>query len=141
ESGPAKGSRGRGEADAPLPAVVVAGPTASGKSALGLALAEAFHGTVINADALQVYRDLAVLTARPGPEATHRVPHHLYGVLSAEERCSAGRWRAMALEAMSEASAAGRLPILVGGTGLYLKALLEGIAPVPPVPAAVRQEA
>lgn len=123
------------------PAVVVAGPTASGKSGLALALAEAFDGTVINADALQVYRELAILTARPGPAELARAPHRLYGILSAEERCSAGRWRDLALQVMADASAGGRLPILVGGTGLYLKALEQGIAPVPPVPAAVRDEA
>ncbi len=127
---------------APLPpAVIVAGPTASGKSALALRLAERFEGTVINADALQVYAELSVLTARPGPEATARAPHRLYGVLPATERCSAGRWRELALQAMAEARAAGRLPVLVGGTGLYLKALQQGIAPVPPVPPAVREAA
>ncbi|SME91336.1 tRNA dimethylallyltransferase [Tistlia consotensis] len=123
------------------PAVIVAGPTASGKSGLALAVAEAFAGTVINADALQVYRELEILTARPGPAELARAPHRLYGVLPAAERCSAGRWRDLALAAMDEAAAAGRLPVLVGGTGLYLKALQQGIAPVPPVPPTVRAAA
>src|SRR5690242_6169251 len=121
--------------------VIVAGPTASGKSALALALAEALCGTVINADSMQVYRDLEVLSARPGPAETARVPHRLYGVIDAAEACSAGRWCGLALAAIAEAQAAGRLPILAGGTGLYLRALLHGLAPVPPVPREVREEA
>lgn len=120
--------------------VVVAGPTASGKSAAALALAEMFRGTVINADSMQVYRELPVLTAQPTPDEQARAPHRLYGVLPAEERCTAGRWRAMALAAITEADAAGRLPIVVGGTGLYLKALMEGLAPIPPVPPEIRAE-
>lgn len=122
-------------------ALVVAGPTASGKSALALDLAEELSGTIINADALQVYRELSILSARPSEADMARAPHRLYGVLSASEGCSAGRWREMALEEMAAARAAGRLPILVGGTGLYLKALEEGIAAVPRVPAQVRAEA
>jgi tRNA dimethylallyltransferase len=123
------------------PIVIVAGPTASGKSTLALALAEAFSGTIINADSMQVYRDLAVLTARPAGDALGRVPHRLYGVIDAAEVCSAGRWRALALEEIAAAREAGRLPILTGGTGLYLRALLQGLAPVPPVPATVRAAA
>ncbi|HZT50487.1 MAG TPA: tRNA (adenosine(37)-N6)-dimethylallyltransferase MiaA [Stellaceae bacterium] len=121
--------------------LIIAGPTASGKSALALALAEALGGTVINADSMQVYRDLRVLTARPDPAAEARAPHRLYGVIDAAEACSAGRWRGMALAEIAAARAEGRLPLLVGGTGLYLHALLHGLAPVPPVPAAVRAEA
>ncbi|HEV2546377.1 MAG TPA: tRNA (adenosine(37)-N6)-dimethylallyltransferase MiaA [Stellaceae bacterium] len=123
------------------PIVVVAGPSASGKSALALALAEAFDGTVINADSMQVYRDLRVLTARPTPAEEARAPHRLYGVIDAAEACSAGRWRAMALAETAAAQKAGRLAILAGGTGLYLRALLEGLAPIPPVMESVRQEA
>jgi tRNA dimethylallyltransferase len=123
------------------PVVIVAGPTASGKSALALALAEAFGGTLINADSMQLYRGLAVLSACPGAGEMARVPHRLYGILDAAEACSAGRWRALALTEIAAAHAAGRLPILVGGTGLYLRALLEGIAPVPPVPPACRAAA
>jgi tRNA dimethylallyltransferase len=122
-------------------AIVVAGPTASGKSALALALGEQLGGTVINADSMQVYRELRVLTARPSAAEEARAPHRLYGVLSAHEPCSAGSWRRMALAAIDEARAAGRRPIVVGGTGLYLRALLRGIADVPPIPPAVRAEA
>jgi tRNA dimethylallyltransferase len=125
----------------PAPIVVVAGPSASGKSALALALAEAFDGTVINADSMQVYRDLRVLTARPTPAEEARAPHRLYGVIDAAEACSAGRWRAMALAEVAAAQKARRLAILAGGTGLYLRALLEGLAPIPPLAESVRQEA
>ncbi len=119
----------------------MAGPTASGKSALALELAEAFDGAIINADAMQVYRELEVLTARPDAAASARAPHRLYGVLPGAEPCSAGRWRDLALAEIAEAVAAGRLPIVVGGTGLYLRALARGLAPLPPVPAAQRRAA
>lgn len=121
--------------------LIVAGPTGSGKSDLALEAAAAFDGVVINADSAQVYRELRVLTARPSPDDEARVPHRLYGELSATERCSAGRWLAMARAAIDEVRAEGRLPIVVGGTGLYLKALTEGLAPVPAIPAEVRVEA
>ena len=127
--------------EAPTPVIVIAGPTASGKSALALALAEVFDGTVINADSMQVYRELRVLTARPGLADTRRAPHRLYGVMSAHQACNAARWRAMALAAIERERRKGRLPILVGGTGLYLRALMEGIAPVPEIPEAVRARA
>jgi tRNA dimethylallyltransferase len=126
---------------AATPLLIVAGPTASGKSALALALAEALRGTIINADSMQVYRDLAVLTARPGAAEVARAPHRLYGVIDAAEACSAGRWRDLALAEIAAARAEGRLPILAGGTGLYLRALLDGLAPVPPVPPAIRAAA
>jgi tRNA dimethylallyltransferase len=119
------------------PVIIVAGPTASGKSALALAIAEEFDGVVINADSMQVYRELRVLTARPTELDEQRAPHRLYGVLSASERCSAGRWRAMALSEIADAHSAGKLPIVCGGTGLYLKALTEGLSPMPDVPSAV----
>ncbi len=122
-------------------AILLAGPTASGKSALALALAEAFDGVVINADSMQVYRELKILTARPGLEDARRAPHRLYGVIPAAEACSAGRWRALALAEIAAAWATGKLPILVGGTGLYFRVLTEGLAPVPEVPPAVRQAA
>ena len=118
--------------------LVIAGPTASGKSGLAAALAERLGGTVINADAMQVYRELVILTARPSEAALARAPHRLYGVLPATDRCSAARWRGLALEAI--AAAAG-LPIVVGGTGLDLRALMRGLAPFPAVPAAVRAAA
>ncbi len=126
---------------APPPVVIVTGPTAGGKSGLALDLAEAFDGVVINADSMQVYRELEILTARPGPEALARAPHRLYGTLAGHERCSAGRWRALALAEIAAAHAAGKLPLVVGGTGLYLRALIEGLAEVPEVPAAVREAA
>lgn len=123
------------------PVLLIAGPTASGKSALALEAAEALGGTIINADSMQVYRELRILTARPSPAEEVRVPHRLYGVLPAREPCSAARWRAMALAAIAEAQSAGRLPVVVGGTGLYLRALQRGLAPVPEVPAEVRRRA
>ncbi|MCC6664165.1 MAG: tRNA (adenosine(37)-N6)-dimethylallyltransferase MiaA [Polyangiaceae bacterium] len=121
--------------------VVVAGPTASGKSALALALAEEFAGTIVNADSMQLYRGLRVLTAQPDDAALRRVPHALYGVLEPEDHASAGRWRTMAMAAIGAAHEAGRLPILVGGTGLYLRALMQGIAAIPPIPAPIRADA
>jgi len=120
------------------PVLVVAGPTASGKSALALALAEAFDGVVINADSMQVYRELHILTARPSPADERRAPHRLYGVLSAAERCSAGRWREMAAAEIEAAHGSGRLPVVCGGTGLYLKALTAGLPEMPDVPATIR---
>lgn len=121
--------------------IIVAGSTASGKSALALALAAHYGGIIINADALQAYRDLRILTARPGPTEEARVPHRLYGFLDAAERGSAARWRALALGEIAASLAARRLPILVGGTGMYLRALTGGLAAIPDVPAAVRDEA
>lgn len=120
------------------PLAVIAGPTAAGKSALALALAARRRGTIINADASQLYADLRILSARPDPSDEALVPHRLYGVIDAADPCSAARWAAMATAEVETAWAEGRLPILVGGTGLYLRALLDGVAPVPPVPAGVR---
>src|SRR5262249_3508971 len=111
-------------------AVILGGPRASGKWALALEIAAAFDGVVINADSMQVYRALPILTAQPGPAACGRAPHRLYGFLDATERCSAGRWADLARSEIAATSAAGRLPIVVGGTGLYLPALLAGLAPV-----------
>jgi tRNA dimethylallyltransferase len=124
-----------------LPILIVAGPTGSGKSALASDAAEAFGGVVVNADSMQVYRELRILTARPSPSDEARVPHRLFGILSAAERCSAGRWLRLAWGEIKDAWSAGRMPIVVGGTGLYLKALREGLAEVPPVPGEVRAEA
>ncbi|MFQ6018948.1 MAG: tRNA (adenosine(37)-N6)-dimethylallyltransferase MiaA [Kiloniellaceae bacterium] len=126
---------------AACPVVVVTGPTASGKSGLALALAEAFDGVVINADSMQVYRELAILTARPAPEDLARAPHRLYGVLPGRARCSAGRWRRLALAEIAACHAAGKLPLVVGGTGLYLRALEKGLARVPEVPRKIRDAA
>jgi len=120
------------------PVIVVAGPTASGKSALALALARRLGGVVINADALQVDRDLRILTARPSPEEEEQAPHRLYGVLDAADTCSAGRWCALATDEIARARAAGLRPIVVGGTGLYIEALVHGLANIPPIPADLR---
>jgi tRNA dimethylallyltransferase len=119
-------------------AVLIAGPTASGKSALALELAQRLGGTVINADSMQVYRDLRVITARPSPAEEARVPHLLYGHVDAAENYSVGRWCVDAGAALAEVERAGRLPIMVGGTGLYFKTLTRGLAAVPPIPAAIR---
>jgi tRNA dimethylallyltransferase len=123
------------------PVIIIAGPTASGKSALALDLARHYDGTVINADSLQAYRDLRILTARPGAAQEAQAPHRLYGYLNAAERGSAARWRELALAEITASIDAGRLPILVGGTGLYLRALRHGLAPVPDIPPAIRDEA
>src|SRR5262249_12016494 len=119
-------------------AVLIAGPTASGKSALALALAERLGGTVVNADSAQVYRDLRLVSARPGPADEARAPHRLYGYRDGEDICSAADWAADAKAEIRAAHEAGRLPILCGGTGLYLRTLIEGIAPVPEIDPAVR---
>ena len=138
---PAHHNPARASGDGAPPVLVVAGPTASGKSVLALELAEIFGGTIINADSLQIYRDLRVLTARPDALAELRAPHRLYGFLDAGERGSVANWRALALDEIAAATRAGRLPILVGGTGLYLRALEHGLAPVPEIPEQIRQEA
>src|ERR1041385_5323470 len=119
-------------------AILIAGPTASGKSALALALAEAIGGTIVNADSMQVYRDLRIITARPTPDEEARVPHRLYGHVDAAENYSVGRWLAGVAPALDEVRASGRVPILVGGTGLYFKALTRGLSNVPAIPADVR---
>jgi tRNA dimethylallyltransferase len=119
-------------------AILIAGPTASGKSRLALTLAERLSGVVINADSMQVYRELRILTARPTPQDEARAPHALYGFVSGAEAYSAGRYAGDAARAIEEARAAGRVPIIVGGTGLYFKALLQGLSPVPQVSPGVR---
>lgn len=121
-------------------AVAILGATATGKSALGLALAEELGGEIVNADALQVYRGLDVGTAKPDPAERRRVPHHLLDILSPEERFSAGEFARRAGEAIAEIEARGRMPIVVGGSGLYLRALFEGISPIPAGDPEVRQE-
>jgi tRNA dimethylallyltransferase len=120
------------------PLALIAGPTASGKSALALALAKRRGGVVINADSAQVYRDLRILTARPSAAEEAEAPHCLYGYRDAAEPFSAADWAADARRAIDEAHREGLLPILVGGTGLYIRTLLDGIAPVPPIDAEVR---
>jgi tRNA dimethylallyltransferase len=118
---------------------LIAGPTASGKSALALALAERTGGVVINADSAQVYADLRIISARPSAREEARAPHRLYGYRDAALPCSAADWASDSRQAIAEAQAEGRLPILVGGTGLYLRTLLDGIAPVPEIDPALRE--
>ena len=121
------------------PLALIAGPTASGKSALALALAEAAGGVIINADSAQIYRDLPVLSAAPGPDDETRAGHRLYGVRDGALPCSAADWAALARAEIERAHGLGKLPVLVGGTGLYLRTLLDGIAPVPPIDPDVRK--
>ena len=121
--------------------IIIAGPTASGKSALALDLAVAYGGTVVNADSQQLYRDLKILSAQPDAAALARARHRLYGCLDAGERGSVARWRDRALAEIAAAIEAGSLPIVVGGTGLYLRALTRGLAPVPEIPPDIRAEA
>jgi tRNA dimethylallyltransferase len=120
-------------------AVLIAGPTASGKSALALALAQKTGGVVINADSMQVYRDLRIITARPTPQEEAQVPHRLYGHVDAAVNFSAGSWVADAATVLAEARAQKKLPIFVGGSGLYFKALTRGLSAVPPIPLAIRE--
>lgn len=119
-------------------ALLIMGPTASGKSALALAVAERIGGEIVNADSMQVYRDLRLLTARPSVEEEARAPHHLYGHVDAAKLYSTGRWLEDALAAIASIRARGATPILVGGTGLYFKALTEGLADIPAAEPEVR---
>jgi tRNA dimethylallyltransferase len=119
-------------------ALLIAGPTASGKSALALKLGAEQGGIIINADALQVYRGLRILSARPSPEDEARVPHRLYGHVASEQPYSAATWAAEAHREIAAAWSRGLLPIITGGTGLYFRALEQGLAPVPPIPEDLR---
>ena len=121
------------------PLALIAGPTASGKSALALSLAERTGGVIVNADSAQLYRDLPILSAAPTVSDRARAEHRLYGVRDGAEPCSAADWATLAKAEIVDLQAAGRLPILVGGTGLYIRTLLDGIAPVPPINPAVRK--
>lgn len=118
--------------------ILIAGPTASGKSGLALRLAEEVGGIVVNADSMQVYRELRILTARPTPEEEARAPHALYGFVPGSDSYSAGRYAADVTRVLSEAKEEGRRPVIVGGTGLYFKTLVEGLSPIPAVPDDVR---
>lgn len=121
--------------------VFIAGPTASGKSAAALAFAERCGGEIVNADALQVYRDLRILSARPGPEEEALAPHHLFGFVDGAERCSAGLWARSAAAAIAAIHDRGKTAVVVGGTGLYFRALEQGLSPMPDIPSAIRSEA
>jgi tRNA dimethylallyltransferase len=120
---------------------LIAGPTASGKSALALKLARETGGEIVNADALQLYRDLRILSARPSAGEEASAPHHLFGVADAADGWSVGRWLAAASAALAEIARRGRPAIVVGGTGLYFRALTEGLADIPPIPRAAREAA
>jgi tRNA dimethylallyltransferase len=122
------------------PVALIAGPTASGKSALALEFAQQNGGVIVNADSAQIYLDLAVLSSTPNGQDLARAEHRLYGVVDGAEPCSAAAWAAMAKAELADIHASGRLPILVGGTGLYLRTLLEGIAPVPAIDPEVRRQ-
>ncbi|THD79189.1 MAG: tRNA (adenosine(37)-N6)-dimethylallyltransferase MiaA [Phenylobacterium sp.] len=120
---------------------LIAGPTASGKSGLALRLAEAADAEIVNADSMQLYRDLAVLTARPSPADEARAPHHLFGTVDAADGWSVGKWLRAAADLLGRLAEARRPVIVVGGTGLYFRALTRGLAHVPPIPAQARREA
>jgi tRNA dimethylallyltransferase len=120
-------------------AVLIAGPTASGKSAVALKVACELGGVIINADAMQLYAELRVLTSRPTEGADRSAPHRLYGTAPGREVWSAGRWLAAARQEMEAAWAQGKVPVVTGGTGLYFKALEEGLSHVPPIPQGVRE--
>jgi len=122
-------------------AVLIAGPTASGKSALAITLARDFGGAVINADSMQVYRELRILSARPDEAEQALAPHYLYGFVSALEPFSVGKWLDAAAAALEECRAKGLAPLIVGGTGLYFAALTQGLSPIPEIHASIRVEA
>jgi tRNA dimethylallyltransferase len=122
-------------------AVLIAGPTASGKSALAAALAQQIDGVIVNADSMQVYRQTRILTARPTDQDMADAPHLLYGHVSVAEAYSAGRYQAEAAHALRTARESGRIPIFTGGTGMYFGVLTEGIANIPEIPAGVREAA
>jgi tRNA dimethylallyltransferase len=123
------------------PAILIHGPTASGKTRLAIALARRLDGEIVNADAMQCYRDLDVLTARPDAEELAAAPHNLFGHVDAAERHSAADWAKEAAAEIARLGAAEKVPVIVGGTGLYLSALTDGLSEIPPVPDAVREEA
>ena len=120
---------------------IIAGPTASGKSAHALEIAQKQPAVIINADSMQVYRDFPILTAQPSQEEQQQVPHKLYGFLGVDEKCDAASWATLAATEIKSAWAKNQLPILVGGTGLYLKTLIQGIAPIPNIPDQARKNA
>ncbi|MEE2526273.1 tRNA (adenosine(37)-N6)-dimethylallyltransferase MiaA [Hyphobacterium sp. HN65] len=126
---------------APKPVILLAGPTASGKTGLSIALARVLDGEIINADSMQIYADLKILSARPGEDEQAGIPHHLFGVLDAGERASTGWWARAAMDAIADIRARGNRPIIVGGTGLYFEALTQGLAVMPEISPATRAKA
>lgn len=123
------------------PAILIHGPTASGKTALAIELAKRLDGEIVNADAMQCYADMEILSARPSEAERASAPHHLFGHVDAAEAYSAGRWQKEAREVIARIRKAGKAPIIVGGSGLYLSALVEGLADIPPVPDEIKQAA
>jgi tRNA dimethylallyltransferase len=121
--------------------LIIGGPTASGKSGLAMAVAEALNGVIINADSMQIYQGLPILTAQPSSADIAKAPHRLYAALPPTDVCSVARWRDLALAEIRAAQAEGKLPVIVGGTGFYLKTLLQGISPIPAIPPEFRAEA
>ena len=124
-----------------MKAVIICGPTGSGKSSLALNLAEKFKGVIINADSVQIYREIKVLSGRPTSDDYRQAPHRLYGVMSILKPCTLGIWRKMALETIKACDLSGHLPIICGGTGLYIKFLLNELSPIPDIPPSIKLEA
>ena len=124
-----------------MKAVIICGPTGSGKSSLALNLAKKFKGVIINADSVQIYREIKVLSGRPTSDDYRQAPHRLYGVMSIFKPCTLGVWRKMALETIKECDLSGHLPIICGGTGLYIKFLLNELSPIPEIPPSIKLEA
>ncbi|MEE2996438.1 MAG: tRNA (adenosine(37)-N6)-dimethylallyltransferase MiaA [Pseudomonadota bacterium] len=120
------------------PVIIVCGPTASGKSGFAVRLAQRIGGEIVNADSMQVYRDLKIITARPLLKDQGNIPHHLYGVLGLADRSSAGTWRQKAIEVIETCHGAGSVPIVVGGTGFYIRTLMRGLDRMPSVPVEYR---
>ena len=124
-----------------MKAVIICGPTGAGKSSLALNLAEKFEGVIINADSVQIYREIKILSGRPTSDDYRKAPHRLYGIMSIFKPCTLGIWRKMALETIKECELSGRLPIICGGTGLYIKFLLNELSAIPEISPSIKLEA